>query len=102
MSATADTKGFPLLGARGVVFKRGFPMYKYRMKFHRITKSRKKRLCALVSSWQRQKKAEKSLMRSVVKFSEKNVLQCEVHKNGGSGNKRIEINTDNTEYSYKR
>ena len=61
----------------------------------------KRRLCALVPSWQRRKKAEKILMRYVVKFSAKNVLRCEVHKNGSSWNKRIEININAREYSYK-
>jgi len=45
---------------------------------------------------------EKKQKANVVEFSEKNVLVCKVHKNGSSGNKRIEINTNTTENSYKR
>ena len=39
---------------------------------------------------------------NVVEFSEKNVLVCKVRKNGSSGNKRIEINANTTENSYKQ
>jgi len=51
--------------------------------------------------WCLRGKAKKEDRRYVVKFSEKNVLLCEVHKNGISGNIRIQTNTNTTEYSYK-
>lgn len=46
-------------------------------------------------------KAKKYGRRYVVKFSEKNRFSYKVPKNGISENKRIEINTGATEYSYK-
>ena len=74
------TKGFSLLSGLGELFSKRSVTYIYSIK----NKTVKRRLCALVPSWQRRKKAKMWVIRYVVKFSGKNVLLCEVHKNGGS------------------
>ena len=44
-------------------------------------------------------KPKKEVNRYVVKFSEKNVLSCKVHKKGVSEHGRIKTNTNTTENS---